>query len=114
MVSDLGINASFSHLAPPPGDLAFVTQSGAMVTTMLDWAPPRGIGFSNIVSLGDKADVDLVDLLDYLAMDADTRPILLSEVSFAHTQKFMSAARIAARSKPGTARKNMRKGTSVE
>src|SRR3546814_19294511 len=100
MVSDLGINASFSHLAPPPGDLAFVTQSGAMVTTMLDWAAPRGIGFSKIVSLGDKADVDFGDLLDYLAMDADTRAILLYAESIAHARKFMSAARIAARSKP--------------
>src|SRR3546814_19803303 len=96
MVSDLGINASVSHLAPPPGDLAFVTQSGAMVTTMLDWAAPRGIGFSKIVSLGDKADVDFGDLLDYLAMDADTRAILLYAESIAHARKFMSAARIAA------------------
>lgn len=95
-----GINASFSHLAPPPGDLAFVTQSGAMVTTMLDWAAPRGIGFSKIVSLGDKADVDFGDLLDYLAMDAETRAILLYIESIAHARKFMSAARLAARSKP--------------
>jgi acetyltransferase len=100
MVPGLGINASFSHLAPPPGDLAFVTQSGAMVTAMLDWAAPRGIGFSKIVSLGDKADVDFGDLLDYLAMDAGTRAILLYVESIAHARKFMSAARIAARNKP--------------
>src|SRR3546814_10426134 len=71
-----------------------------MVTTMLDWAAPRGIGFSKIVSLGDKADVDFGDLLDYLAMDADTRAILLYAESIAHARTFMSAARIAARSKP--------------
>src|SRR3546814_12771326 len=71
-----------------------------MVTTMLDWAAPRGIGFSKIVSLGDKADVDFGDLLDYLAMDADTRAILLYAESIAHARKFMSAARIVARSKP--------------
>ena len=100
MVPSLGINASFSHLAPPPGDLAFVTQSGAMVTTMLDWAAPRGIGFSKIVSLGDKGDVDFGDLLDYLAMDAETRAVLLYIESIAHARKFMSAARICARSKP--------------
>ncbi len=100
MVPALGINAGFSHLAPPPGDLAFVTQSGAMVTAMLDWAAPRGIGFSKIVSLGDKADVDFGDLLDYLAMDSSTRAILLYVESIAHARKFMSAARIAARSKP--------------
>ena len=84
MVPGLGINASFSHVAPPPGDLAFVTQSGAMVTAMLDWAAPRGIGFSKVVSLGDKADVDFGDLLDYLAMDAETRAILLYVESIAH------------------------------
>ena len=100
MVPGLGINASFAHVAPPPGDLAFVTQSGAMVTAMLDWAAPRNIGFSKIVSLGDKADVDFGDLLDYLAMDAETRAILLYVESVAHARKFMSAARIAARNKP--------------
>lgn len=100
MVPGLGINASFSHVAPPPGDLAFVTQSGAMVTAMLDWAAPRGIGFSKVVSLGDKADVDFGDLLDYLAMDAGTRAILLYVESIAHSRKFMSAARAAARAKP--------------
>ena len=100
MVPGLGINASFAHVAPPPGDLAFVTQSGAMVTAMLDWAAPRNIGFSKIVSLGDKADVDFGDLLDYLAMDAETRAILLYVESIAHARKFMSAARIAARNKP--------------
>ena len=100
MVPGLGINASFSHLAPLPGDLAFVTQSGAMVTAMLDWAAPRGIGFSKVVSLGDKADVDFGDLLDYLAMDTETRAILLYVESVAHARKFMSAARIAARNKP--------------
>ena len=100
MVPGLGINASFSHIAPLPGDLAFVTQSGAMVTAMLDWATPRGIGFSKIVSLGDKADVDFGDSLDYLAMDPQTRAILLYVESIAHARKFMSAARIAARNKP--------------
>src|SRR3546814_12219802 len=88
MVPGLGINASFSHLAPLPGDLAFVTQSGAMVTTMLDWATPRGLGFSKVVSLGDKADVDFGDLIDYLAMDADTRAILLYVQSLAHARKY--------------------------
>lgn len=100
MVPGLGINASFSHIAPLAGDLAFVTQSGAMVTAILDWATPRGIGFSKIVSLGDKADVDFGDSLDYLAMDPETKSILLYVESIDHARKFMSAARIAARNKP--------------
>ncbi|WP_299391630.1 bifunctional acetate--CoA ligase family protein/GNAT family N-acetyltransferase [Pelagibius sp.] len=100
MVPGIGLDASFSHVAPLPGNLAFVTQSGAMVTAMLDWATPRGIGFSKVVSLGDKADVDFGDLLDYLAMDVQTRAILLYIESVAHARKFLSAARIAARNKP--------------
>jgi acetyltransferase len=100
MVPQIGLDASFSHLAPPAGDIAFVTQSGAMVTAMLDWAAPRGIGFSHIVSLGDMADVDFGDMLDYLATDAGTRAILLYAEGITHGRKFMSAARAAARGKP--------------
>ncbi|MDX1712096.1 MAG: CoA-binding protein, partial [Rhodovibrionaceae bacterium] len=77
MVPGAGLNAGFSHIAPKSGDLAFVTQSGAMVTAMLDWATPRGIGFSHVVSLGGMSDVDFGDMLDYLARDSGTRAILL-------------------------------------
>lgn len=96
----VGINASFAHLTPPAGDLAFLTQSGAVATAMLDWAAHRGIGFSHMVSLGGMSDVDFGDLLDYLALDARTRAILLYVEAVTHARKFMSAARIAARSKP--------------
>jgi acetyltransferase len=95
-----GLDESLSHVAPPPGDIAFVSQSGAMITAMLDWAAPRGIGFSHVVSLGDMADVDFGDMLDYLAADADTRAILLYVEGITHGRKFMSAARAAARGKP--------------
>jgi acetyltransferase len=95
-----GINASFAHLTPPAGDLAFVTQSGAIATGLLDWAAARGFGFSHVVSLGDMADVDFGDILDYLALDRATRAILLYVESIAHARKFMSAGRIAARAKP--------------
>jgi len=100
IVPAMGLNASFSHLAPTRGDLAFVTQSGAMVTAMLDWAAPRGIGFSKVVSLGDMADVDFGDMLDYLAIDHETRAVLLYVESVTHARKFMSAARACARTKP--------------
>jgi acetyltransferase len=95
-----GINASFAHLTPPTGDIAFVTQSGAIATTVLDWAAARGFGFSHVVSLGDMADVDFGDLLDYLSQDQKTRAILLYVESVTQARKFMSAARIAARAKP--------------
>jgi acetyltransferase len=95
-----GINASFAHLTPPAGSLAFVTQSGAIATAVVDWAAHRNIGFSHVISLGDMSDVDFGDLLDYLALDTDTRAILLYVESITHARKFMSAGRIAARTKP--------------
>src|SRR5690625_922375 len=95
-----GVNGSFSHIQPLPGDLAFVTQSGAMVTAMLDWATPRGIGFSHVVPLGDMADVDFGDMLDYLAVDPSTRAVLLYAEAITDARKFMSAARACARAKP--------------
>jgi len=95
-----GINASFAQLTPRRGDLALVTQSGAIATAILDWASARGFGFSHVISLGDMADVDFGDLLDYLALDRQTRAILMYVESITEAPKFMSAARIAARSKP--------------
>lgn len=95
-----GLNASFSHIDALPGELAFVSQSGALVTAMLDWARGRGIGFSHFVSLGEHADVDFGDMLDYLASDPHTRAILLYAESIESPRKFMSAARAAARNKP--------------
>jgi acetyltransferase len=100
MVPPRGLDASFSHLAPPPGDLAFLSQSGAIITAMFDWTVPRGIGFSHVVSLGDMADVDFGDMLDYLAGDPHTSAVLLYVEAVTHGRKFMSAARAAARNKP--------------
>jgi acetyltransferase len=100
IVPRLGLDASFSHLAPLPGDIAFLSQSSALITAMFDWAVPRGIGFSHVVLLGDKADVDFGDMLDYLAADQHTRAILLYAEGITHGRKFMSAARAAARVKP--------------
>jgi acetyltransferase len=96
----IGLNASFSHLVPEAGGIAFVAQSGAIVTAVLDWAEGREIGFSHVVSLGDMADVDFGDMLDYLAEDATTQAILLYIEAVTHARKFMSAARAAARMKP--------------
>ncbi|MFP5466005.1 MAG: GNAT family N-acetyltransferase [Gammaproteobacteria bacterium] len=100
LVPHLGLNASFAHIGAQPGDLAFVSQSGALVTAMLDWAASRGIGFSHFVSLGERADVDFGDMLDFLGSDPKTRAILLYIESVEESRKFMSAARAAARNKP--------------
>jgi acetyltransferase len=94
------LNASFAHLGAQPGGVAFVSQSGALVTAMLDWAAGRGLGFSHFVSLGEHADIDFGDLLDWLASDARTRAIVLYVESIQAPRKFMSAARAAARNKP--------------
>jgi acetyltransferase len=96
----IGLNASFAHPAPLRGDIAFVSQSGALITAAIDWAAGRGLGFSHVVSLGEMADVDLGDVLDYLATDANTRAILLYVEAITHAPKFVSAARRAARLKP--------------
>jgi len=100
LVPGIGLNASFAHMQPKTGDIAFVSQSGAVVTAVLDWATHRGIGFSHMVSLGNMADVDFGDMLDFLLADPKTRAILLYVESITHAPKFMSAARAAARAKP--------------
>jgi acetyltransferase len=100
LVSAVSLNASFAPGNALPGKLAFVTQSGALATAMLDWASSRGIGFSHFISLGDSADVDFGDVLDYLGSDPNTRAILMYMESVKAARKFMSAARAAARNKP--------------
>ena len=100
MVPGIGLNASFAHVQPRRDSIAFVTQSGAILTSILDWAHDRGIGFSHLVSMGGMADVDFGDLLDYLATDTSTRAILLYVEAVTYARKFMSAARAASRLKP--------------
>ena len=95
-----GLNASFAQVMPPRGDIAFLSQSGAMVTTVLDWAAPRGIGFSHVMSFGDMADVDFGDVLEYLEHDAATRAIVLYVEGITRAQTFIAAARAVAKSKP--------------
>jgi acetyltransferase len=96
----LGLNASVASSGALPGRIAFVSQSGALMVGVLDWARTRGIGFSHFIALGDGADVDLGDVLDYLASDGATSAILLYLQDLRYARKFMSAARAAARSKP--------------
>lgn len=110
----IGLNASFAHTDALPGELAFVSQSGALATAMLDWARSRGLGFSHLVSLGDHLDVDFGDMLDYLASDVHTRAILLYIESIESARKFMSAARAAARNKPVIVVKAGRAGNGVK
>nr|WP_321445482.1 bifunctional acetate--CoA ligase family protein/GNAT family N-acetyltransferase [uncultured Cohaesibacter sp.] len=94
------LNASFCHLPGLKGDLALISQSGAIVNSVVDWATRKHIGFSGVVSLGEKSDVDFGDLMDHFAMDPYTRAILLYVESIQDARKFMSSARAAARAKP--------------
>lgn len=94
------LNASFAARNALPGDLALISQSGAVAAGLVEWAAQRHVGFSAIVSLGDKVDVDFSDCLDYFSGDAGTRAILLYIESVDNAKKFMSAARAAARTKP--------------
>ncbi|MBF0326282.1 MAG: bifunctional acetate--CoA ligase family protein/GNAT family N-acetyltransferase [Alphaproteobacteria bacterium] len=94
------LNISFSHIPAEPGRIAFVSQSGALCTAVLDWARPRGIGFSAFLSLGDCMDVDFADALDHLANDEATRAILLYIEDIRERRAFMPALRAAARNKP--------------
>lgn len=100
MIPGLKLDATFAHTAGTAGNLAFVAQSGAVAAAVLDWAASRGIGFSHLISVGDMADVDFGDLLDYLALDTAAEAILLYIEAIKDARKFMSAARAAARTKP--------------
>ena len=94
------LNASFAARNATPGDLALISQSGAVEAGLLEWAARRRVGFSGLVSLGDMVDVDFGDCLDYFAADRGSRAILLYIEAIADARKFMSAARAAARTKP--------------
>jgi acetyltransferase len=113
MLPGMGLNASFCT-QPLAGDIAFLSQSGALITGIVDWARERNIGFSHVVSLGDMADVDFGDTLDYLAANAQCRSILLYMESVTNAPKFMSAARRAARSKPVIVVKSGRSATGAK
>ncbi|WP_411833531.1 GNAT family N-acetyltransferase [Pseudoxanthomonas mexicana] len=94
------LNASIAAHYPQAGDLALISQSGAIAAGVVEWSAQRGIGFSAVVSLGQAMDVDFGDLLDWFATDYRTRAILLYVERIGDARKFMSAARAAARAKP--------------
>ncbi|HUY93317.1 MAG TPA: GNAT family N-acetyltransferase [Pirellulales bacterium] len=94
------LNASFAAATPPAGRVAFLSQSGALCTSMLDWALEEEIGFSYFVSIGNMLDVGVGDLIDYFGSDPTTDSIVLYVESITDARQFMSAARAFARQKP--------------
>lgn len=100
LVPGIGLNASFAPDIAPAGKIAFVSQSGALCSAVLDWACAKGIGFSHFIHTGESMDVDFGHILDYLGSDPHTRAILLYLQTVDERRNFMSAARAAARNKP--------------
>jgi acetyltransferase len=93
------LNASFAATMALPGKVALLSQSGAICTSILDWATEKHIGFSSFVSVGSMLDVDFADLLDYFADEPNTRSIILYMESIGDVRKFLSAARSVSRTK---------------
>lgn len=100
IVPGLGLNASFASGMPKAGGVAFISQSGALCTAVLDWAAEGGIGFSHFVSIGNTIDVDFGDLIDYFGEDDSTKSIILYVESITRARRFMTAARAFAKAKP--------------
>ena len=94
------LNVTFLNKMPKPGNIAFISQSGALGSAILDWAMHENIGFSNFVSIGSMIDVDFGDLIDYFGTDPKTKSILMYIEGLSDARKFMSAARHFARTKP--------------
>jgi acetate---CoA ligase (ADP-forming) len=97
---DMSMNATFAPIMPPPGPVSFMSQSGAMGVTILDYAAEYGIGVNHFVSVGNKADVSGNDLIEYWAQDAATRVILMYLENFGNPRKFTRIAREVTKSKP--------------
>ena len=96
----IGLNATFARGSALPGTLGLISQSGALCTAMLDWATPRGIGFSSVISMGGSRDVDFGEVIDYLTNDPKTEHILLYIEGVRDARRFLSSLRAAARLKP--------------
>ncbi len=114
LVPRLRLNASFAADQALEGHVAFVSQSGALCTSVLDWALSQQIGFSQFVSIGNMVDVDFADLIDYLAADEQTHSLMLYVESISRPREFMSAARAFTRRKPLVAFKSGRFAASAQ
>jgi len=114
IVPRLNLNVSFASGMPNDGHIAFISQSGALCASVLDWALEEKIGFSHFVSIGNTLDVDFGDLIDYFGEDGGTKSIILYIESVGHARKFMTAARAFARTKPIVAYKAGRFPESAE
>jgi len=95
-----GFNATFAHTVARPGNLAFISQSGALCTAVLDWSYKAMVGFSTFISIGSMLDVDWGDLITYFGTDPQTTSIVAYMESIGDTRSFLSAAREVSMKKP--------------
>lgn len=100
MRPSIGLNATFNKGSVNTGNVAFISQSGALCTAILDWAQNNDVGFSSVVSMGSSTDVDFGEILDYLVSDTQTKSILLYIEGVRNARSFISALRAAAHIKP--------------
>ncbi len=114
IVPGIQLNASFAAATPQKGHIGFISQSGALCTSVLDWALEEGIGFSYFVSVGNMLDVNMGDLIDYFGSATETQSIILYIESISEAREFMSAARAFARTKPIVAYKAGRFAESAQ
>jgi acetyltransferase len=114
IVPSINMNASFATAMPSPGSVAVISQSGALCTSLLDWAIEEGIGFSYFVSIGNMADIDFGDLIDYFGGDPKTTSIILYIESLRSVREFMSAARAFSKTRPIVAFKSGRFAESAK
>ncbi len=95
-----GLNATFAHSVARPGNVAFISQSGALCTAVLDWSLRENVGFSGFVSIGSMLDVNWGDLVDYFGSDPRTQSIVIYMESIGDARSFLSAAREVSLNKP--------------
>ena len=101
-----GINTTFDPISPKPGSIAFISQSGAIISTIVDWSLPEELGFSAVISVGNQADLSFEDFLTYAGDDPATRAVILYIEEIPDGRRFMEIARGVTPEKPVVAIKS--------
>ena len=106
MLPHLGINTTFDPVSPKPGNIAFISQSGAIITTIVDWSLPEEIGFSAVISIGNQADLTFEDFITWAGDDPHTKSIILYVEQIRYGARFMETVRKVSPKKPVVAIKS--------
>jgi len=100
IVPPRGIDTTYVHQSPKPGNIAFISQSGAIINTVVDWSLAKNIGFSNVISVGNQCDLDFLDYLRYVEKDPKTKAIIMYIEQITDGKAFMEVVSEVAKSKP--------------